>query len=142
MNTFAIKTPEVIHEIFEDEVIVINLDNGNYYSLNQLAGIIWRWLADKHLIEEMVTGLATFYQKEPSEVHLLVNQFLALLQEEQLVMPHLVDVTVRSPQAVTFSSKWVAFEVPELQKYSDMQELLALDPIHEVDVTGWPKLKS
>lgn len=131
----------MIHEIFEDEVIVINLDNGNYYSLNQLAGIIWRWLADKHLIEEMVTGLATFYQKEPSETHLLVNQFLALLQEEQLVMPQLIDVTSRSPQAVTFSSKWVAFEAPQLQKYSDMQELLALDPIHEVDVTGWPKLK-
>jgi hypothetical protein len=26
-----------------------------------------------------------------------------------------------------------------LNKYSDMQELLLLDPIHDVDDAGWPK---
>jgi hypothetical protein len=30
------------------------------------------------------------------------------------------------------------FEKPGLQKYSDMQDLLLLDPIHEVDEMGWP----
>jgi hypothetical protein len=27
---------------------------------------------------------------------------------------------------------------PVLDKYTDMQELLLLDPIHEVDDAGWP----
>ena len=27
---------------------------------------------------------------------------------------------------------------PRLDKYTDMQELLLLDPIHEVDERGWP----
>jgi hypothetical protein len=30
------------------------------------------------------------------------------------------------------------FHAPVLQVYSDMQDLLLLDPIHEVDATGWP----
>jgi hypothetical protein len=28
--------------------------------------------------------------------------------------------------------------VPVLNKYTDMQDLLLLDPIHEVDERGWP----
>ena len=30
------------------------------------------------------------------------------------------------------------FESPNLQKYTDMQAMLWLDPIYEVDETGWP----
>ena|SRR6476660_8869681 len=31
-----------------------------------------------------------------------------------------------------------AFVTPELHKYTDMQELLLVDPIHEVAEEGWP----
>jgi hypothetical protein len=27
-----------------------------------------------------------------------------------------------------------------LQKFTDMQDLLLLDPIHEVDESGWPRV--
>ena len=30
---------------------------------------------------------------------------------------------------------------PVLEKYTDMQELLLLDPIHDVEEAGWPKAK-
>jgi hypothetical protein len=30
------------------------------------------------------------------------------------------------------------FAAPALNTFSDMQELLLLDPIHEVDEAGWP----
>ena len=33
------------------------------------------------------------------------------------------------------------FQEPALQKYTDMEDLLLLDPIHEVDDTGWPNPK-
>ena len=43
-------------------------------------------------------------------------------------------------KAVGTSSKTekLGFEAPILQKYTDMQDLLLLDPIHEVDEAGWP----
>jgi hypothetical protein len=30
------------------------------------------------------------------------------------------------------------FVEPALNKYTDMQELLLLDPVHEVSEAGWP----
>jgi len=33
------------------------------------------------------------------------------------------------------------FERPVLEKFTDVQELLALDPVHDVDGSGWPRPK-
>jgi hypothetical protein len=33
------------------------------------------------------------------------------------------------------------FVEPLLQKYTDMEEMLLLDPIHEVDEHGWPSAR-
>jgi hypothetical protein len=32
-----------------------------------------------------------------------------------------------------------AFQPPTLESYNDMQDLLLLDPIHDVDDMGWPQ---
>jgi hypothetical protein len=31
-----------------------------------------------------------------------------------------------------------ALEPPALEKFTDMQDLILLDPVHEVDERGWP----
>jgi hypothetical protein len=33
------------------------------------------------------------------------------------------------------------FVTPCLQKYTDMEELLLIDPIHEIDEVGWPSAR-
>ena len=33
------------------------------------------------------------------------------------------------------------FTIPELHMHTDMQEFLLVDPIHEVDDSGWPHKK-
>jgi hypothetical protein len=33
----------------------------------------------------------------------------------------------------------IVFEKPILEKHSDMQDFLLVDPIHEIDYTEWPK---
>ena len=30
------------------------------------------------------------------------------------------------------------FRAPQIRAYTDMQDLLMIDPIHDVDETGWP----
>jgi hypothetical protein len=30
------------------------------------------------------------------------------------------------------------FVIPSLQAYRDMQDMLSLDPIHDVEAAGWP----
>ena len=43
------------------------------------------------------------------------------------------------PSKVEFEKDYTA---PKLATYSDLQDLLLLDPIHDVDETGWPAAAS
>ena len=70
-----------------------------------------------------------------------VHDFIGKLKEEGLVLERnagdleAMEAVDRHPSGKSFGAK---FEKPVLQKYSDMQDLLLLDPIHEVDEMGWP----
>jgi len=41
---------------------------------------------------------------------------------------------------VITSAERPPFTKPELHKFTDMQDLLLFDPIHEVDESGWPNV--
>ena len=61
--------------------------------------------------------------------------------EAEVVTDKLVGTSSDSPDHALnslASSTRVAFEAPVLEKYTDMQTLLLVDPVHEVDDRGWP----
>lgn len=142
---FRINTPTVVHEIFEHEVVAIHLDSGNYYSLNKNAAQIWSYLAQTTSTPEIVTALVETHQSDVRAIEQAVNRFLADLQQEQLIVSEVApSEAMASPTSSTrpFSPRvTIPFELPLLRKYTDMQNLLLLDPIHDVDETGWPHVK-
>jgi hypothetical protein len=50
-----------------------------------------------------------------------------------------VRARTRDPEPLTAAAAITA--APVLEKYTDMQELLLLDPIHDVEEAGWPKAR-
>jgi hypothetical protein len=63
---------------------------------------------------------------------------LVQLQQENLIVPVDGETAVDLQPSNNGHDK-PSFTPPLLHKYSDMQELLLLDPIHDVDEAGWPK---
>jgi hypothetical protein len=140
---FRINTPTVVHEIIDEEVVVIDFDTGSYYSMDHAGAAIWELIEQSASVDRIVEGIIRRYEGSPEAVRQSIHQFLAELQQENLIVP---DVD-RAPGTIVESivetgtvMKKAAFQAPTLQKYADMQELLLLDPIHEVDETGWPNI--
>lgn len=138
---FLINKPKVIQETFDDEVVIINLDSGNYYSLDKVGAEIWGLIEQGTTTGEMIETIARRYEGECLEVEKAVAQFLSELEQENLIAP------ITAPQAkgkhgivpeLETAVGQPRFDAPVLHKFTDMQELLLLDPIHEVDETGWP----
>ena len=44
MIYYKIKTPNIIFETYDNEVVIINLDNGNYYSIKDTAAEIFSYI--------------------------------------------------------------------------------------------------
>ena len=131
-------SPNVVHEDFDNEVVVVNLENGNYFSLNQSASFIWKCL-DAGLPAQDIVQIAQQRSNTDSLVlGDLILRFLAQLQKEGLIISS--DSSQKTAHFSPPVTNWGLhpFPAPELQRYTDMQDLLLLDPIHDVDQSGWP----
>lgn len=138
-SLFRINQPAVIAEVIDDEAIIVNLDSGAYYSLRDSACKIWELLVQQMTAADVALWMAERYSGSPDAIREGVETLLVQLLEEELLVP--ADVPASSappPAAAQPASERPVFQPPVLEKFTDMADLLLLDPIHDVDVTGWP----
>ena len=84
---FSINSPKVVHEIFDDEAIVINLDTGDYYSLNRPGAEIWSEIIESATVGDIIKKLSSRYSSNEEDIEGSTIRFLAELEEENLIQP-------------------------------------------------------
>ena len=143
---YKINVPHIVHEIFDDqEAAIINLKSGNYYSLNPIGTYIWAQIEPSTTMGEIVEAIVSRYEGNLGDIINEVDKFVHQLCAEELIVAEQEAVGDTASQRVATgrdgNGSKSAFSPPLLERYNDMQELLLLDPIHEVDETGWPHRK-
>jgi hypothetical protein len=132
-------SPNVIYEVIDGEVVLVNLENGSYYSIDSIGVTIWEAIEQSLSVDQIISRLANQYVGEPTDIERGVKEWLSQLAKEDLIIPDTANPTgVQQPVVATSSRNGIPFENPVLHKYTDMEDLLLLDPIHDVDDTGWP----
>ena len=140
-NLVRVNAPQVIHEAIDGEVIIINLTSGNYYSLKGSGAEIWQLVQGVTSHDEIVETLSSRYGTE-GEIEGAVAGFLADLEREGLTAAADGEVRAQADsQPPPSEAATTAFVPPSLEKFTDMQDLVLLDPVHEVDATGWPQTR-
>jgi hypothetical protein len=139
---FRVNTPTVTHETIDGEAVIINLDSGNYYSLVEVGAFIWSLVEKGASATELQNLVVQTYEGNATDIDQGVQELLLQLQQENLIAPiEGAEAVIQMNQVPISESNHEKprFSPPLLHKYSDMQELLLLDPIHDVDDAGWPK---
>ncbi len=142
-SRLKVSGPQVVSEIIDGEAIIIDLVSGNYYTLSDAGADIWASVQEGVQIREIIGRLTVKYEGEYEAIQLAAMNLLDELAVEALIRSDGVeggDAASAAELSKTEAPGKLPFVPPVLQKYTDMQELLLLDPIHEVDASGWPKL--
>lgn len=129
--------PQVVREVFDDEVIIINMESGNYFSLNNTGAYVWTLIEASYQAEGIAGRLCDEFEGADASTASHVDELLDKLLNEGLIEPGTGPAPAQSPVASPAAKG--PYEKPTLAVYTDMQELLLLDPIHDVDETGWPQ---
>ena len=67
----------------------------------------------------------------------MLTAFVAKLAEHDLITS---SIGPAGPPAISAEALGSLAEPPSLEIYTDLAELIAMDPVHEIDIlTGWPK---
>jgi len=120
---FGLNEPAVVADVVDGETIIMNLERGDYYSLNQSGGELWALLVAGLPRADILQTVARRHDPAPSGQE--IDGFIGKLLTHSLIVPvdHATGPTnVREPAIVG------AWSMPELSVYSDMKELLAMDP--------------
>lgn len=141
-----INEPKVVHETIDGETILLNLDNGYYYSLDGIGADIWGFIEKSATANDIIERLQNDYEGDSVGIKNSVNQFLLELIKEELIVaddgePPEGFIEFKAQVETGRKGEKSGFKEPSLNKHSDMKDLLLLDPIHEVDETGWPTAK-
>jgi hypothetical protein len=138
---YRVNSPRVMHETIEGEVIVVDLTTGTYYSLRAAGAEIWHALERGLPDDEIADAVAGRYEGASAEITAAVSEFLRDLSKEGLIEwgngAGEASRRESSPPAQDERPR-ERFQPPILEKHTDMQDLILLDPVHEVDARGWP----
>ena len=132
---FRVNSPNVIHETIEGEVILIDLKTGTYYSLRDSGAAVWQALEQGAGEDGIAAELRSRYDASEGEIRDAVRHLLGELEREGLIR---AEEGEAAPSAATPGDGRLPFTAPLLEKHTDMQDLILLDPVHEVGAEGWP----
>lgn len=139
-EAFRINEPDVIHQLFDQEVVAVDLRNGTYYSLSEVGGRAWLAFGTVGArVEDVVACIAGSYAATDENIQRDLLVFIEHLRQLDLIVPSAsVSVNLEVPASV---SSRLPYSPPKLSIHNDLQELFLIDPVHEVDPqVGWPHL--
>lgn len=132
LNVYEVNAPDVVSETFDDQAVILNLATGHYYSLGGIAAPLWNLLIGGHSAADILASVAS---QQPH----LVTQASAFVAE--LLTFGLIQESQRPSSQAAIDVSWTN-EPPTLEAFDDLAELIAADPVHDVDLeAGWPVLR-
>jgi hypothetical protein len=128
--------PHIVAEDFGSEVVILNLENGKYFSANGNAASLWRDISNGCVPNNIID-----FVKVPS-IKIATKKFISKLISEGLIVRNTSKV---SPDKNLFGFIATLEEnsvPPVLEVFDDMAELILSDPVHDVsEDIGWPVRK-
>ena len=139
-TAFEVDRPAIIDETIDGEVVAVDLHRGSYYSIRGGGVEIWHALTAPTTPGAIASRIiARSGQAEP-EVTAAVERFISELHTHGLLRAadQAVADDPRGGEPAGPEAPGGGFEPPQLEKFTDMEDLLLLDPVHDVDGRGWP----
>jgi hypothetical protein len=142
---FTVDPTRIVHETIDGETILISLENGVYYSLRGSGPEIWDLIVAGLSEGEATAEMQRRHADDASLVAEATRELVGELVRENLIADAGLNGNGNgngnghhAPAPPASQDAPAQFAAPVLQKFTDMEFFLQLDPVHEVDAAGWP----
>ena len=134
-RAYRIEATSVVSDVIDGEAVMLHRSSGDYFSTDGVGCLIWQWIEKGRSRGRMLGDLEARFAADPAAIAAALDSFIIDLLSHQLVR----EVEPEDAPAAAWSGDRVPFTPPVLNIYSDIRNLLLLDPIHDVEEeSGWP----
>lgn len=131
---------EIIFEDYADEMVLLNLPAGVYYTLDRTGADCLLTLLSASSPAAALEDIGRRFTTPIAEVGAGVEALTGRLIREGLAIPR-GDAEPGLEMAPGFGVSGIAFAPPRLEQYRDIEDILKFDPVHEVTESGWPSIR-
>ncbi|MEN0001552.1 MAG: PqqD family protein [Pseudomonadota bacterium] len=128
-------------EDFDGETVCVNFATGTYFGLNLTAGAILDFFSAPHTKDEALQFITAQFGVDKAHTQDDIDSFIDSLIKEKLLLTADDDAIAETkPADIPDDAK---YEPPRFEIYTDLQELIMLDPVHDTDPEhGWPQRRA
>ena len=137
---FVLNSPLVVADTVDGEAIVVHLGTGTYYSFLGDSMLLWNAVAAGAGSERIAAEVAAASGTTADAAQKAVDEFCSSLLAEGLIVEPAGEADPEPD--VDLSAGGEGLVAPSFESHTDMQDLVLLDPVHEVDERGWPHAQS
>ncbi len=136
---WVVDTPSVVSEVIDDELVVMNLATGHYFSSVGSGAVAWACLEQGMDSAAIAAVLGQAFDATDAQIEADLSSFIKSLRSNGLVRPgDVATVAAATGTRPPASAIRAPYSSPQMNAYTDMKDLLMLDPIHDVADEGWP----
>jgi hypothetical protein len=117
---------DVVAKVIDGEAIIIRLADGIYYSMDKVGGFVWTLIEERRSLKDIAARVAGQYGITEAQALTDLQALVGELAKERLVRDAKGEIVSRPSSGAPPAQG--AYEPPKLNIYSDMGDLLALDP--------------
>ena len=126
---YQVNSKNVISELIENELVVIDISRGVYYSIAGSGTAIWKAIEAQASLKDMLEMFAINQPQDAEDIQSSRMEFVNRLLKENLIIEDTSNPT--KEHSLPASTTRLSFTPPGIEKYDDLKELILLDTIHE-----------
>jgi len=85
MNSVVKRRPEIVHSDMDGEIVMMSIEQGEYYGIDAIGAEIWTMLEEARSIREICASLCERYDVDESVCQQDVMRFLEQMVERKII---------------------------------------------------------
>ena len=85
MNSVIQRSPEIVHSDMDGEIVMMSIEQGEYYGIDAIGSEIWSMLEEARTIQDICAALCERYDVDESVCQQDVIRFLEQMVERKII---------------------------------------------------------
>ena len=86
LDTTLVRAPDLVHSEIDDEIVMMSVETGRYYSLSDVGARVWELLEEPTRVSSLCDRLRLEYRIDEARCRNEILTFVARLTDEGLVI--------------------------------------------------------
>ncbi len=139
MERYRVNRPRIVDETIDGEALIMDMVSGAYYGCDGPSAFAWLAFGGGASADEVGDALASRFPLEADGARDEAARLLASLVGHELLVPRAEEPADDLDTSVAaYDGAFDAGGPLSVDAFTDLADLILLDPVHDVTDAGWP----